>query len=82
MATVKNAQDIEQVVQQIDRLIAEMSLLREQIAALNQPAAQSERSVRDAEYFGMWADRDDMAGRSSREWLDTLRAEQMTGASG
>ena len=76
MATVKNAQDIEQVVQQIDRLIAEMSLLREQIAALNQPAAQGERSVRDAEYFGMWADRDDMAGRSSREWLGTLRAEQ------
>jgi len=76
VATVKNAQDIEQVVQQIDRLIAEMSLLREQIAALNQPAAQGERSVRDAEYFGMWADRDDMAGRSSREWLGTLRAEQ------
>jgi hypothetical protein len=76
VATVKNAQDIEQVVQQIDRLIAEMSLLREQIAALSQPAAQAERSVRDAEYFGMWADRDDMAGRSSREWLDQLRAEQ------
>ncbi len=33
-------------------------------------------SVRQAEYFGMWADRDDMAGQSSRAWLEDLRSQQ------
>ena len=34
------------------------------------------RTIRDAEFFEMWADREDMAGRSSREWLEDLRAKQ------
>ncbi len=38
--------------------------------------AQSSRSVRETEYFGMWADREDMHGLSSREWLKNLRARQ------
>lgn len=34
------------------------------------------RSIRDAEFFGIWADREDMAGHSSRDWLENLRAGQ------
>jgi hypothetical protein len=34
------------------------------------------RTIKDTEFFGMWADREDMAGRSSREWLENLRARQ------
>ena len=34
------------------------------------------RSIQDAEFFGMWADREDMVGQSSREWLEKLRAGQ------
>ncbi len=41
-----------------------------------QRAEPLERSVRDAEYFGMWADREDMRGLSSREWLERLRSQQ------
>jgi hypothetical protein len=33
-------------------------------------------SVKESEYFGMWADREDMHGLSSREWLQKLRAKQ------
>ena len=74
-----NAQDpsrIEDVVQQIDQLIAEMTSLRGQVAALSSPPIHPGRSVREAEYFGMWADRKDMRGLSSREWLESLRAQQ------
>jgi hypothetical protein len=41
------------------------------------PKVRSElntRSIRDAEFFGMWADRQDMADRSSRDWLNDQRA--------
>ncbi len=68
---------IEQVVEEIDRLITEMAALRNQLAHLSQ-APTSPHSVRDADYFGMWADREDMRGMSSREWLEHLRARQWT----
>ena len=65
---------IETVVQEIDRLIAEMTTLRSHVAALGKPFVPSDRSVSEEEYFGMWADRQDMEGLSSREWLERLRA--------
>ena len=34
------------------------------------------RSIKDAEFFGIWADREDMANRSSRDWLKDLRDGQ------
>ena len=76
MRTVKEPLPIERVVQEIDRLIAEMTMLRSQVAALSSPPNQPSRSVRDAEYFGMRADREDMRGQSSRQWLESLRAQQ------
>jgi len=67
---------IEQLTRQVDRLLAEVAALRRQVAALNRDTAPSARPVRQSEYFGMWANRDDMTGRSSRAWLDELRAQQ------
>lgn len=69
---------IEQVVEEIDRLIAEMAALRNQLVHLSQAPTSPPHSVRDADYFGMWADREDMRGLSSREWLENLRARQWT----
>jgi len=67
---------IKNVVQEIDRLIVEMTVLRSQLTFLSRGSVNQTRSVRDAEYFGMWADREDMRGLSSREWLENLRAQQ------
>ncbi|MCP4357731.1 MAG: hypothetical protein GY796_06915 [Chloroflexi bacterium] len=69
---------IQQITQQLDRLIAEMITLRQQVVALNPetPSTETQSSVRQAEYFGMWAGREDMQGRSSREWLEDLRSRQ------
>jgi hypothetical protein len=39
-------------------------------------ASLKDRSIKDADLFGMWADRKDLAGRSSREWLEDVRAQQ------
>jgi hypothetical protein len=78
MSAMENVAQIENILQEIDRLIAEMSLLRNQVAALSGSSPAAKRSVREAEYFGMWADREDMREQSSRVWLEQLRAQQWT----
>lgn len=76
MNTLKDFSQVEHILQEIDRLITEMSSLRSQVAALS-TSATAKRSVRQTEYFGMWADREAMAGQSSRAWLDNkLRTQQ------
>jgi len=67
---------IQHILEEIDRLIKEISLVRSEVAALQSLTTQAEHSIREAEYFGMWADRDDIAGQSSGEWLQHLRAQQ------
>jgi hypothetical protein len=78
MSAIKDFSQIEQIIREIDRLISEMSHLRSQVAALSSSPTSMTGSVRQAEYFGMWADREDMAGQSSRAWLEQLRAAQWT----
>jgi len=76
MNTVERSSQIQQIMQQLDRMIAEMTVLRRQVAALSNASVSPQPSVKQAEYFGMWADREDMQGRSSREWLEDLRSRQ------
>ena len=76
MNTFETTPQIQQIMQEIDRLIAEMTALRRQVADLRAASTLPDSSVRQAEYFGMWADREDMQGRSSREWLEDLRSQQ------
>ncbi len=76
MNTFETSSQIQQIMQQLDRLIDEMTILRRQVAALSNVSMSAQPSVRQAEYFGMWADREDMRGRSSREWLEDLRSQQ------
>lgn len=64
------------ILQEIDRLITEMTTLRSQVAELIAPPVQQTHSVREADYFGMWAEREDMRNLSSREWLERQRAQQ------
>lgn len=73
---VSSPPTVQHIVQEIDRLITEMTALRSQVSALRGLQVQSGRSVRDAEYFGMWTDRQDMQGLSSREWLERHRTQQ------
>jgi len=51
-------------------------ILEQRLPTPGSPSVRSDRSVRETEYFGMWADREDMRGLSSREWLESLRAQQ------
>ena len=67
---------VQRIVSDIDHLINEMLQVRRRITALHGNNEASQRSVREAEWFGMWADREDMQEFSSREWLDQLRAQQ------
>jgi hypothetical protein len=76
MNSIENFSQIQHIVQEIDRLIDEMSSLRSEVAVLGSSLAQTNRSVRKAEYFGMWADREDMHGQSSRAWLEQMRTQQ------
>jgi hypothetical protein len=78
MNAVKAPPQIQDIVEEIDRLIAEMTVLRSQVSALGSPPVRPDRSVRETEYFGMWAEREDMRGLSSREWLESLRSQQWT----
>ena len=78
MSAAEAPPQIQDIVREIDRLIAEMTALRSQVSALTSPQVTLDRSVREAEYFGMWAEREDMQGLSSREWLERLRSHQWT----
>lgn len=74
MSAVEAPPQIQDVVREIDRLIAEMTALRSQVSALASPAVTLGRSVREVEYLGMWAEREDMQGLSSREWRSAYAA--------
>ena len=76
--TIETSPQIQQIMQQLDRLIAEMMTLRSQVAALSSATTTDRPSIRQADYFGMWADRADMAGQSSRAWLEAIRNQQWT----
>jgi hypothetical protein len=77
MNSVKEPSQIQMVIQEIDRLIAEMTELRAKVVTLSDTSQkQPEGSIQQTEYFGMWNDREDMIDKSSREWLENLRSEQ------
>ncbi len=72
----RSSAEIQDIVREIDRLIGEMMLLRDQVVTLTRPSPEPYQPVRQAELFGIWADREDMKGKSSREWLESQRAQQ------
>ena len=78
MNSVAETHNVQRIIMDIDNLISEILQVRRRVAALAEEN-QTERasaSVRNAEWFGMWADREDMQGLSSRDWLTQLRAQQ------
>ena len=73
---VPDTTQIQSIIQEIDRLIAEMATLRNQVIALTSTdTTQTKFLVKQAEYFGMWNEREDMADLSSREWLEKSRQQ-------
>ena len=76
MNTVETTPQIQQIMQRLDQLIAEMVILRQQVIALSSTSSSPQVSVKQSDYFGIWADRDDMQDRTSRAWLEDLRDQQ------
>jgi hypothetical protein len=78
MAETLEVNNVQSIISDLDKLINELTQLRGRVAALSisNQNEQSLGSVRDAEWFGMWADRQDMQGISSRDWLRQLRTQQ------
>ena len=77
MNTVETTPQLQQIMQRLDQLIAEMITLRQQVVALsNITPDSSQSSVQQADYFGIWANREDMKNQSSRAWLEDLRSQQ------
>jgi hypothetical protein len=64
------------VLAQIDQMMEQLARLRAQIAGMLVRQPESTQSIREADYFGMWADREDMQGLDSSEWLRRLREKQ------
>lgn len=78
MNSIAETNTMQRLISDLDHLIGEMLQIRRRVAALNNghQTEQTFSSVRDAEWFGMWADREDMQELSSREWLTQQRAQQ------
>jgi len=66
------ALDKQTLLAEIDRVINDMVKLRARLSA--EPVMSV--APRVGRSFGMWADRADMRGMSTTEWLDKLRREQ------
>lgn len=67
---------LQDILTQIDQMMEQLTRLRMQVARLLARQSEAPRSVRQAEYFGMWANREDMHGLDSGEWLRRLRERQ------
>lgn len=80
MEAIETLNGADRLVADIDRLIDEMMRLRQRAATLVAAPASDKafESIRESEGFGMWTDREDLRGVSSRDWLNQLRAQQWT----
>lgn len=79
MSDLADENRVLQIISDLDRLINEILDLRRRVAALGGGVNQTQqpfRSVRESEGFGIWANREDMHGLSSRDWLTQLRTQQ------
>ncbi len=76
MNTLETTPQIQQIMQRLDQLIAEMVVLRQEVNALSNTSTSIQTSVQQADYFGIWAEREDIQDRSSRAWLEDLRDRQ------
>ena len=79
MGVLKDPPQVQRIVQEIDRLIAEMTTLRSQVAALVNPPSQPEHSVRETEYIGIWTDRKESPRAHGGDFLLSITS---LGASG
>lgn len=75
MINTAESSQVQQITQEIDRLIAEMIALRQRVLSLESSTSPAE-SIRNRPYFGMWSERDDFQKRTSREWLMAQRSQQ------
>ncbi len=77
MSRVQEVDNVQCVISDLDNLIGEILEVRSRVAALayENQSEQLFASVKNTEAFGMWADREDMQGLTSREWLSWIRTQ-------
>lgn len=68
----------EMILQELNYIIAKVNRLQDQVQLIhNSNPCKSNpdwyRPIEEEEFFGMWADREDMKGKTSREWLQEQR---------
>ncbi len=68
--------EMQTLIADIDRMIDELAVMRRRVADVIQQSATPPLPVSQWEIVGMWADREDMRGLSTEEWLARLRAQQ------
>ncbi len=78
MDTAKGPIEVSDIVCVNDTATTEMTTLRSRVSELEHAPVARDRSVRETEFFGMWADRDDMRGKTSRQWVEEQRQSQWT----
>jgi len=72
------ASQTDELLQAIEHILAEVVRLRDQVVLIRSSNQQDsdpdlDRPIEEEEFFGMWADREDMKGKTSREWLQEQR---------
>ncbi len=78
MENIEAVNGADRLVADIDHLIDEMMRVRQRVAAFaaTSPVNKAFESIRESEGFGIWADREELQGVSSRDWLNQLRGQQ------
>ncbi|MDM8559491.1 hypothetical protein [Candidatus Parabeggiatoa sp. HSG14] len=65
-----------QVVASLENPAAKTISSIQKATSLENSSSKTISSIRETEYFGMWANREDMPEGSSRAWLEQLRSTQ------
>jgi len=61
---------IDTMLHSLEYMISEVTQLRDQMIQMGTSTSSPKRRIEDAGYFGMWADREDMEGKTTEVWLD------------
>jgi len=77
-ATQIETSQAEIILEELNYIIAKVNRLQDQVQLIhdsNQRESDPDyyRPIEEEEFFGMWADREDMKGKTSREWLEEQR---------
>ena len=68
--------EMQTLIADIDRMMKELTAMRRRVSDALQQSTMPLVPVSEWAMVGMWAEREDMQGLSTEEWLARLRAQQ------